>query len=108
MKKLEDFTDREIALMMGSLHFGVAGKHDELVAEAAYRLVRASGGPLLQEEADLIDEIHTNEYRLRETNRRQRRLKHGAKGSRSFHKPGSRIPSSKSQVIPITAGTANG
>jgi hypothetical protein len=101
MKKLSELTDRELALMMQSLLHWTAGKHDALVAEAAYRLVRAGGGPLLKEESELIDEIHTLEFRLREENRRQRRLKARHSGRCPLPAPGSGKPSSRSQVIPI-------
>lgn len=75
MKKLSECTDREIALLMGALHNGAPGKRSELIAEAAYRLVRSGGGKLARDESSLIDEIHTYDYRLREAERSQRRIR---------------------------------
>lgn len=44
MRKLSKFTDRQIALLTGLLHAGTTAKGNDLIAEMAYRLVRAGGG----------------------------------------------------------------
>jgi hypothetical protein len=71
--KLAKFSDRQIALMMGSLNMGEASMATRLICEASYRLARAGGAAMTEEEDKLLDEIMTSEYRLREHLRQQRR-----------------------------------
>ncbi|HEU0367886.1 MAG TPA: hypothetical protein VFR42_01670 [Candidatus Acidoferrum sp.] len=53
-----------------------------LVCEASYRLARAGGAAMTQEEDSLVDEIMTTEFRLRENQRVQRRVNSVRKGGR--------------------------
>ena len=75
MKKLDELTDRQISQLMGALHNESGGKRSELIASAAYRLVRAGGGPLTKEESANIDDIHTCDYRLRNAERAHRQMR---------------------------------
>src|SRR5579864_801658 len=84
VKKLDELTDRQISQLMGALHGENAGKRSELIASAAYRLVRAGGGPLTKDESKNIDDIHTCDFRLREAEREQRRAR-GRKGRPRAH-----------------------
>ena len=90
LKKMSEFSDREIALLMGALYGdeGKGGKRDALIAEAAYRLVRANLGGLSGEEAEVIDQIHTCDFRLRNAERQQRQINASKtprrKGNREF------------------------
>jgi hypothetical protein len=80
--KLAKFSDRQIALMMGSLNTGKICMATRLIGEASYRLARASGQAMTEEESELIDDIMTDEFRLREKQREQRRLNSVRKGGR--------------------------
>lgn len=73
MKRLSEFTDREIALMLGTLHDGRAGKRSLLISEAAYRLVRSGLGTLSAAEERMAEDLHTYDFRMREDARAQRR-----------------------------------
>jgi hypothetical protein len=73
--RLGKFSDRQIALMLGSLNTGEISMKTRLLCEASYRLARAGGAALTEVEDDLIDEIMTCEFRLRENQRKQRRCK---------------------------------
>jgi hypothetical protein len=78
--KLAKFSDRQSALMMGALNDGKVGMRNRLMCEASYRLVRADGAAMTLEEDDLIDEIMTCEFRLREAGRVRRRVNSVRKG----------------------------
>lgn len=80
--KLGQFSDRQIALMMGSLNMGETNMATRLLCEASYRLVRAGGAALTEEEDELLDSIMTSEYRLRIKQREQRRVNSVRKGGR--------------------------
>lgn len=80
VRKLSEFTDKEIAAMMGSLHHNLAGKHDALIAEASYRLVRADGGRMTEAESLCVDEVMTDQHRTREAARVARRSR-GIRGA---------------------------
>jgi hypothetical protein len=71
--RLAKFSDRQIAQMMGSLNDGKVGMRNRLVCEASYRLARSGGAAMSAEEEELIDEIMTNDFRLREATRKYRR-----------------------------------
>jgi hypothetical protein len=71
--RLAKFSDRQIALMMGSLDTGEINMRTRLLAEASYRLARAGGAAMTEEEDELLDDLMTAEFRLREHLRRQRR-----------------------------------
>jgi hypothetical protein len=66
--------------MMGALNDGKVGMRNRLMCEASYRLVRAGGAAMTFEEDDLIDEIMTCEFRLREAGRVRRRVNSVRKG----------------------------
>jgi hypothetical protein len=72
--RLAKFSDRQIAQMMGSLHDGKVGMRTRLICEASYRLCRAGGAAMTAEEEELIDELMTVEFRLREKSRQRRRM----------------------------------
>jgi hypothetical protein len=74
--KLARFSDRQISLMMGSLNTGRDCMATRLICEASYRLARAGGAAMTEEEDELLDDIMTCEYRLRISQRRQRRGKY--------------------------------
>jgi hypothetical protein len=78
--RLSKFSDRQIALMLGSLNTGEINMCTRLICEASYRLARAGGAAMTEDEDELIDEIMTNEFRLREKRREQRRIKTVRKG----------------------------
>jgi hypothetical protein len=78
--KLAKFSDRQIALMMGSLNTGRDCMATRLICEASYRLARAGGAAMTEEEDELLDEIMTAEYRLRIHRRKQRRVNPMRKG----------------------------
>ena len=66
MKKLSEFSDREIALMLGGIHENrVIGRAEALVVEAAYRLVRSGKGPLTRAEEAAVEEVHNADLLLR-------------------------------------------
>ncbi len=71
--RLAKFSDRQIAQMMGALNDGVAGIRNRLICEASYRLVRANGAAMTDEEEELIDLLMTADFRLREKKRQRRR-----------------------------------
>jgi hypothetical protein len=71
--RLAKFSDRQIAQMMGSLHDGNAGMRTRLICEASYRLTRSAGAAMTAEEEELIDELMTSGFRLREMERARRR-----------------------------------
>jgi hypothetical protein len=80
--KLAKFSDRQIGLALGSLNTGRDCMATRLICEASYRLARAGGVAMTEEENDLLDEIMTFEYRLRITQRKQRRVNSMRKGGR--------------------------
>ena len=71
--RLAKFSDRQIAQMMGSLNDGKVGMRNRLLCEASYRLTRSSGAAMSAEEEQLIDEVMTSGFRLREALRKHRR-----------------------------------
>jgi hypothetical protein len=80
--KLAKFSDRQIALMMGSLNMGGDNMATRLICEASYRLARAGGAAMTEEEDEMIDGIMTCEHRLRIKQREQRRINSVRKGGR--------------------------
>jgi hypothetical protein len=78
--KLAKFSDRQIALALGSLNTGRECMATRLICEASYRLARASGAAMTEEEDELLDDIMTCEFRLRISQRRQRRSNSLRKG----------------------------
>jgi len=80
--KLAKFSDRQIALMMGSLNTGADNMATRLICEASYRLARAGGAAMTEEEDEMLDVIMTSEYRLRIEQRKQRRVNSVRKGGR--------------------------
>jgi hypothetical protein len=79
--RLGKFSDRQIALLLGSLNFGEISMATRLICEASYRLVRAGGASIEEDEDELIEDIMTYEWRLRETKRKRRQLKSNRKGT---------------------------
>lgn len=75
--RLAKFSDRQIAQMMGALNDGKVGMRNRLLCEASYRLIRAGGSAMTPEEEELIDELMTVDYRLREASRKRRRKSSG-------------------------------
>jgi hypothetical protein len=70
--RLAKFSDRQIA-QMGALNDGKAGMRNRLMCEASYRLTRSEGAAMTAEEEELVDELMTYYYRLREKARLRRR-----------------------------------
>jgi transcription elongation GreA/GreB family factor len=75
--RLAKFSDRQISQMMGALNDGKVGMRNRLLCEASYRLARSGGAAMTAEEEDLLDEIMTYEFRLRENGRKRRRASSG-------------------------------
>jgi hypothetical protein len=85
MSTLSKFTDHQLASMLDSLQEGIPGKRSDLIAEVAYRLFRAGGGPLDARQAELLDIIATRCFRARIERREQRRNgKQLAGGGKAF------------------------
>jgi hypothetical protein len=71
--RLWKFSDAQLAMMMGSLNDGRVGMKNRLLCEISYRLMRAGGPAMTEDEEDLIDALMTHEFRLRENRRKHRR-----------------------------------
>jgi hypothetical protein len=71
--RLATFSDRQIALLMGALNIGKDCMATRLICEARYRLARAGGAAMTKEEDELLEDLMTAQFRLREHLRRQRR-----------------------------------
>jgi hypothetical protein len=78
--RLAKFSDRQIAQMLGTLNTGRDCLATRLICEASYRLARAGGPAMTEDEDELIEQIMTMDYRLREIQRRQRRSNSVRKG----------------------------
>jgi hypothetical protein len=71
--RLSKFTDQQLALLLGQLNDGREGMVSRVICEVSYRLLRAGGSALTVEEDELLDDLMTCVFRLRENNRRHRR-----------------------------------
>jgi hypothetical protein len=80
--RLGKFTDQQLALLLGQMNCGCDGMASRVICEVSYRLLRAGGSALTVEEDELLDDLMTCVFRLRENNRRRRRA------SSSLTKPG--------------------
>jgi hypothetical protein len=70
---LHRLSDRQLALLLGELNEGREGMASRVICEVSYRLLRASGSAMSKYEDELLDDLMTCEFRLRENNRRRRR-----------------------------------
>lgn len=71
--RLAKLSDAQLALVTGALNDGTAGMKTRLLCEISYRLMRAGGPALLEDEEALVEELMTLHFRLRENQRKRRR-----------------------------------
>jgi hypothetical protein len=89
---LHRFTDQQLALLLGQLNDGREGMASRVICEVSYRLLRAGGPALTVEEDELLDDLMTAHFRLREHKRTHRRSSHLVKpGGNQIRKPGATL-----------------